>query len=255
MAHRFSPYVPVAVGHAALEELERVAWSELAHAYGTGRVESSSSGDVQASLRLLGKRDRDCFADGLRALYSNVHHQGTIYEASAHAVPFLAAFAAGDVWVGFARGVATLLAHVAIASSFETTDGTSAGSFGEDVADNTRAAFRASARHLEQMVARQPGLAELERAMAAVVRAAPPRRSQLEKLTELIEAHENVDDGEGPRLGDVPRGPEEWVAHPKFGVGAVLRREDDKTRVRFGDGTERVIANQFLQAADSPEPG
>jgi hypothetical protein len=42
------------------------------------------------------------------------------------------------------------------------------------------------------------------------------------------------------------------VKHPKFGVGAVLRREDEKTRVRFKDGTERVIANQFLAAVDSP---
>jgi hypothetical protein len=252
MARRFSPYVPTAVGHAALDELERVGWGELAHAYGVGRVESSSSGDVQATLRLLAKPDRDCFADALRGLYSNICHQGTIYEATAHALPFLAAFAAGDVWVGWARAVAVLLGHIAIASSFETADGSSAGSFGEDVADHTRAAFRASATHIKSMVARHPELADLATAIQAVIRADPPKRSHLDRVTELIEAQDSIDDLDGPRLGDAPPGPQQWVKHPKFGVGAVLRREDEKTRVRFKDGTERVIANQFLAAVDSP---
>ena len=91
----FRLHVPSLVGPAALSELVRVPWGELAHAYGIGKVGPDLCDDVAATLRRLGDSDATALGESLNALYSNLCHQGTIYEATAYAAPFLAAFAAG----------------------------------------------------------------------------------------------------------------------------------------------------------------
>jgi hypothetical protein len=65
-----------------LEELESIDWSRLEHAYG-------SAADVPDQIRALTSVDPDERDRALGELYSNIFHQGTRYEASAHAVPFL----------------------------------------------------------------------------------------------------------------------------------------------------------------------
>ncbi|QXJ20978.1 HEAT repeat domain-containing protein [Actinomadura graeca] len=67
---------------AALERLDTVDWAGLTHAYGY-------AADVPGQIRLLLSADPDVRAKGLGELYGNIFHQGTRYEASAHAVPFL----------------------------------------------------------------------------------------------------------------------------------------------------------------------
>jgi hypothetical protein len=86
-------YHPTEIGLAALDELDAVPWDELAHAYGTGITGDELHQDVAASLFEL----TDDPAEAHQALYSNICHQGTVYEATAWAVPFLAAVAAGDI--------------------------------------------------------------------------------------------------------------------------------------------------------------
>jgi len=61
-----------------LEALDGVPWAALHHAYG-------SAEDVPAILRAVASGDEDA----LDSLFGNVWHQGTVYEATPHVVPFL----------------------------------------------------------------------------------------------------------------------------------------------------------------------
>ncbi|MGW1723514.1 hypothetical protein ACWCQK_11375 [Streptomyces sp. NPDC002306] len=64
-------------------ELDSVPWHTLTHAYG-------SAEDVPDLIRALYEEDEDTVEEALRELFGTIHHQGTIYPASAPAVPFLA---------------------------------------------------------------------------------------------------------------------------------------------------------------------
>jgi hypothetical protein len=64
------------------ERLDQVPWSRLSHAYGSAQ-------DVPDQLTALRSADADRRADALRSLYGSIFHQGTVFEATAHAVPFL----------------------------------------------------------------------------------------------------------------------------------------------------------------------
>ena len=70
-----------------LHGLDDVPWAELSHAYG-------SADDVPDELRALRAADADDRFDALRRLYATIDHQGSRFEASAPAVPFLYALAA-----------------------------------------------------------------------------------------------------------------------------------------------------------------
>jgi len=65
-----------------LEGLSVVAWAELEHAYG-------SAADVPDLIRALRAADPAVRKKARWRLYGNIFHQGTRYEASAYAVPFL----------------------------------------------------------------------------------------------------------------------------------------------------------------------
>ena len=80
-----------------LEGLDAVPWSELEHAYG-------SAEDVPEQLRALAGPDPQERGRAQWALYGNLWHQGIVYSASPHAVPFLlrlleAASYADRAWV------------------------------------------------------------------------------------------------------------------------------------------------------------
>ena len=68
-----------------LAGLDDVEWAALQHAFGP-------ASDVPGLLRALQSGDREA----LHELYGNIWHQGTTYEATAHAVPFIAALAKSD---------------------------------------------------------------------------------------------------------------------------------------------------------------
>lgn len=67
---------------AILSDIYTVDWENLEHAYG-------SAGDVPELLMLLLADDETIRDNVYGTLYSNIWHQGTVYEASAYAVPFL----------------------------------------------------------------------------------------------------------------------------------------------------------------------
>ncbi|MER5760044.1 hypothetical protein [Streptomyces sp. NPDC002082] len=71
-----------------LDGLDSRPWSSLSHAYGSAQ-------DVPDLLRALAGTDVDAADEALSELYGSILHQGTVYAASAEAVPFLARIAAG----------------------------------------------------------------------------------------------------------------------------------------------------------------
>lgn len=64
------------------EGLDNVNWQNLSHAY--GRAE-----DVPGLIRSLASTDPRERRHAIGELYGSIWHQGTVYEASSHAVPFL----------------------------------------------------------------------------------------------------------------------------------------------------------------------
>jgi hypothetical protein len=65
-----------------LENLDKISWKKLKHAYG-------EAADVPGLIRKLASKDIKDREDALWYLYGNIWHQGTVYEATSYAVPFL----------------------------------------------------------------------------------------------------------------------------------------------------------------------
>ncbi|MEL7471605.1 MAG: hypothetical protein AAFN27_24390 [Pseudomonadota bacterium] len=65
----------------SLEGLDDIDWAGLTHAYG-------SAADVPAQLRAVATGSKTEREKAWYDLYGNIWHQGTVYEATAHAVPF-----------------------------------------------------------------------------------------------------------------------------------------------------------------------
>lgn len=190
-------YVPSSVGREALEELPRVPWGELAHAYGTGKVGPELHEDVAATLRQLGETRAGAFEEGADALFSNLCHQGiTIYQATAFSVPFLAAFAAGtDLTPHQVHVFVAIFASIGIAASLETPRyGSDLGSSGPGVATLTREAIRDSHHLLAAMALRHRGLRDVVAELATMVRTDPPDASAVERLQRLKDALTALED-------------------------------------------------------------
>ncbi len=242
--------VPRAVGVAALAELDRVAWAELAHAYGVGKVGPALHEDVRASLAMLETPGR--LLDGVEALASNVFHQGTIYEATGPAVGFMLAFAAGpEVGRAAVRELVALVCAIVIASAWGTEDPGFAGAFGEDIGERTREVVRASVGRLQVLAERVPELSELIEAIERIVLADRITRGMVEEALALLDRLPALDDGPGDE-GDASAAEPEWFRHAKFGRARLLRREGDKLCLRFDDGSERVILARFVEPIAGP---
>jgi tetratricopeptide (TPR) repeat protein len=80
--HETTPPIPEDVQRALLAGLDDVDWQALHHAYGPAT-------DVPALLRALLSGDAAERERTWERLYSTIWHQGTVYAASAAAVPFL----------------------------------------------------------------------------------------------------------------------------------------------------------------------
>ncbi len=101
-----------------LETLDSADWSKINHAYGP-------ASDMPGFLRALAFGDDEQRKKALWELHSNIWHQGTVYEATAHAVPFL---------LGMVRGkhpdsarILGLLALIANGRSYVAVHGNLAG--------------------------------------------------------------------------------------------------------------------------------
>jgi len=65
-----------------LEQLDSIDWASLHHCYG-------SAENIPQLLRSLLSEDEEIRKEALWELFGNIHHQGTVYEASSYAIPFL----------------------------------------------------------------------------------------------------------------------------------------------------------------------
>ncbi len=65
-----------------LEGLDKIEWDKLTHAYG-------SAEDVPELIRDLADPDEETREEAQHQLYGNLWHQGTVYQATQYAVPFL----------------------------------------------------------------------------------------------------------------------------------------------------------------------
>lgn len=65
-----------------LDGLDQIDWKQLTHAYGP-------ADDVPALIRTLLSQDKSERDRAIYELFGNIYHQGTVYEATAYAVPFL----------------------------------------------------------------------------------------------------------------------------------------------------------------------
>lgn len=93
-----------------LEELDQVDWNALEHAYGP-------ASDVPEIIRALAGRSKEVRDKALRELYGNIWHQGTVYDATAHAVPFLVGLVANQ-GVEERHEILVLLSHLAAGNSY-----------------------------------------------------------------------------------------------------------------------------------------
>ncbi|MFI5531847.1 hypothetical protein ACIA8O_25275 [Kitasatospora sp. NPDC051853] len=95
---------------APLTGLDRIDWSLLSHAYGTAE-------DVPSLLRGVASDEEERAVEAEEELWSSIVHQGTVYSATAPAVPFLARLAVEGV-----RRTALLGMLGAIAESVDEHD-------------------------------------------------------------------------------------------------------------------------------------
>ena len=86
-----------------LDGLAEIPWRDLSHAYG-------SAEDVPGLLRAIASGDAETASNAVHELFGNIWHQGTVYEATEYAVPFLARMAAAGL---ASRDLAQLLGCIA----------------------------------------------------------------------------------------------------------------------------------------------
>lgn len=100
-----------------MNSLDQIPWKDLTHAYG-------SAADVPCLLRSLRTASPDLQGDDspLWHLFGNIWHQGTVYEATAYAAPFLIELAV-DRDVPDRVGILSLLAEIAKGSSYRDVHG------------------------------------------------------------------------------------------------------------------------------------
>jgi hypothetical protein len=95
-----------------LTDLDRVNWATVDHAYGPAT-------DVPRQLRTLASGDETSRKAALWELWGNIWHQGTVYEATAYAVPFLARIArSADLDPERRSQVVLILAKIANGTSY-----------------------------------------------------------------------------------------------------------------------------------------
>lgn len=88
-----------------LDGLDNIRWCDLRHAYG-------SAGDVPSLLRSLTSGEDSVRNEAISDLFGNIWTQGTVYEATIYAIPFLIELLEAPEIEG-KPGIASLLASIA----------------------------------------------------------------------------------------------------------------------------------------------
>ena len=98
-----------------LEGLDDIDWHSLNHAYGPAE-------DVPGSLQRTTSDDATTRKEAFHAFYGNIYHQGTVYQASAYAAPFLISLL-GEPMVADKWEILGLLASLAEGTSYHDVHG------------------------------------------------------------------------------------------------------------------------------------
>jgi hypothetical protein len=106
---------PIVVSPDAFEGVFDHAWHKLRHALGTAE-------DVPFELWQLASKDDELRRDALAKLSSNIVHKGTVYEATARAVPYIVRLAV-DPQFPNRSGVLALLGLIAKGHVLEGPEG------------------------------------------------------------------------------------------------------------------------------------
>lgn len=93
-----------------LDGLDEINWSSLTHAYG-------KADDVPELLKTLLSSNKEERDDALYDLFGNIWHQGTVYDATPHAIPFLIELLQNEITPD-REGVTHLLTVIAAGSGF-----------------------------------------------------------------------------------------------------------------------------------------
>ena len=93
-----------------LETLDSIPWKNYHDAYGP-------SAGTPANLRLLASNDPKKRAKGLDELSYTIYHQGSVYEATIHAIPFLLQMLAEPSYAG-KTDVLELLRYISEGTSY-----------------------------------------------------------------------------------------------------------------------------------------
>ena len=125
-----------------LNGLDAIDWGALKHAYG-------EASDVPDLLRGLLSADPNIREDAIHELFGNIWHQGTVYSASAAAVPFLFELLAADE-THEKSTIACLLASIAAGRGYLEVH--AVGEFGEPA---WRKILRDKGKSLEAELARE----------------------------------------------------------------------------------------------------
>jgi hypothetical protein len=171
-----------------LEGLDSIPWAKLTHAYG-------SAEDVPGLLRALQTASPDAQNDEspLWCLFGNIWHQGTVYEATAYAVPFLIELAA-DRNTPDRTGILHLVASIATGSSYLEVHGNvlPEPEFEANKAKELRwaaAAHEAVAAGLNSLIALTNEQGDVQVAAAHVLAQFPERSKEVAPLLrQLLEA-------------------------------------------------------------------
>lgn len=147
---------------ALAKALDGVTWTGLQHAYG-------SAADVPPLLYAVAVGQADARRAAWWELWGNVHHQGTVYSATAAAVPFIASIAEDEVHPDRVQAVAFL-------RSLALGDGRHA--------DAVRAGVQPYAAMLVERLPREPDL--VRRGIAWLASAFPSLAEEDDEVSRLV---------------------------------------------------------------------
>jgi hypothetical protein len=142
--------------------LDSIAWSRVGHAYG-------DASDVPTLLYAVTVGDAPARKAAWWELWGNIHHQGTVYSATAPAVPFIAAIANDPDHPDRVQAIA-FLREVALGSG--------------ESGDSARAAVHSYAATLIEALAEQPEL--VQRAIFWLATAFPSLAEEHEEVVRLV---------------------------------------------------------------------
>ena len=185
-----------------LDDIDAVPWASLRHAFGT-------AADVPGLIRALASVEREQRQTALKDLFARLVHQGSVFDATARAVPFLfellASAATPDKnWIAFllasiADGKGYLAAHIGLGEALWRPIVAERGTtLEQELALEERVVSEIAAEVGRSVQLLVPYLSDSQSEIrAAVARALswqPARAAELVRALEGVEARETASD-------------------------------------------------------------